>query len=42
MGGPDADIDVNESADGIVRVIEGLQPEDSGKFLAWDGSELPY
>lgn len=42
MGGPDADIDVNESADGIVGVIDGLKPEDSGKFLAWDGSELSY
>jgi len=42
MGGADADIDVNESADGIVNVIAGLEPGDSGKFFAWDGSELPY
>jgi NAD(P)-dependent dehydrogenase (short-subunit alcohol dehydrogenase family) len=42
MGGSDADLSIEQSLDGMMRVIDGLQPEHSGRFLAWDGSELPY
>lgn len=30
------------SAAHLWRVIEGLGPADSGRFLAWDGSEIPW
>jgi NAD(P)-dependent dehydrogenase (short-subunit alcohol dehydrogenase family) len=42
MGGPDADLSVAESAAAMKAVIDGLKPEDSGKFLAHDGRELPW
>ena len=42
MGGPDADIDVQTSVNGMKAVIDKLGPEDSGKFLSFDGSELPW
>ncbi|SCU94910.1 LAMI_0F00144g1_1 [Lachancea mirantina] len=32
----------DQSASGLKKVIEGLKPEDTGKFLANDGSELPW
>jgi NAD(P)-dependent dehydrogenase (short-subunit alcohol dehydrogenase family) len=31
-----------ESATLIMKVIDSLEPEDSGKFFHWDGSELPW
>ncbi len=42
MGGTGADIDVQTSVAGMKAVIDSLKPEDSGKFLSWDGSELPW
>jgi NAD(P)-dependent dehydrogenase (short-subunit alcohol dehydrogenase family) len=42
MGGPDAPLEVETSARGIQKVIDGLSAEDSGKFLSWDGRELPW
>ena len=42
MGGADAPLDIEASARGMKAVIDGLGPEDSGKFLGWDGSELPW
>jgi NAD(P)-dependent dehydrogenase (short-subunit alcohol dehydrogenase family) len=42
MGGPDAELDVETSVRGMQRVIDGLRPADSGKFLSWDGRELPW
>ncbi len=42
MGGPNADIDTPESVTGMKKVIDGLKPSDSGRFLAYDGSELPW
>ena len=42
MGGAGADLDTDTSVTGMKQVIEGLAPGDSGKFLAWDGSELPW
>ena len=31
-----------ESAEALYKVIDGLQPEDSGKFLTYKGDELPF
>ena len=31
-----------ESAALIMKVIDSLEPEDSGKFFHWDGGELPW
>jgi NAD(P)-dependent dehydrogenase (short-subunit alcohol dehydrogenase family) len=42
MGGSDADIDNQTSANGIKQVIDGLAPADSGKFFSYDGSEMPW
>lgn len=42
MGGSGASISVSESAEGILRVMDGLTPEDHGKFLTWDGREHPW
>ncbi len=38
MGGPDATLTAEESAAGILRVADGLKPEDAGKFYTWEGS----
>jgi NAD(P)-dependent dehydrogenase (short-subunit alcohol dehydrogenase family) len=42
MGGPSAPIDARTSVAGLRRVIEGLGPEQSGGFFAYDGSEIPW
>ena len=39
MGGPDAEISVQESAAGLVALAERLTPECSGRFWCWDGAE---
>ncbi|WP_417515990.1 SDR family NAD(P)-dependent oxidoreductase [Marinobacter sp.] len=31
-----------ETAGNLVAVIEGITSEDNGRFLSWDGSELPW
>ncbi|MHA2330165.1 MAG: SDR family oxidoreductase [Candidatus Hodarchaeales archaeon] len=31
-----------ESITGMIRVIESLEMEDSGKFLDWQGNEIPF
>jgi len=38
----DAPMTPKESIGGMLRVIEALQPEDSGKFLDWEGKEVPW
>jgi len=42
MGGPNAEIDTRSSVAGMSRVIEGLSAEDSGRFLEYDGSVIPW
>jgi NAD(P)-dependent dehydrogenase (short-subunit alcohol dehydrogenase family) len=42
MGGPHAELDVATSVAGLRKVIAGLTHEQSGRFLAYDGSELPW
>ena len=42
MGGPNAQLTPEESVTGIRKVIDRLQPSDSGKFWSHDGSNLPW
>lgn len=42
MGGQKADLDIDTSVRGMKRVIENLGPDDSGRFFAWDGREMPW
>ncbi len=37
MGGPNADITPRESAEGIVRTIDGLNADNNGSFWTWKG-----
>ena len=42
MGGPGAALAPEESVAAMCSVIANLGPEDSGKFLNYDGTELPW
>jgi NAD(P)-dependent dehydrogenase (short-subunit alcohol dehydrogenase family) len=42
MGGPSADISVEDSARGLKAVIDGLSMAQSGQFLSYDGSHLAW
>ena len=42
MGGPDAAIEAPESVTGMRAVIAGLKESDSGRFLNYDGKEIPW
>ncbi|MDK2596139.1 SDR family oxidoreductase [Pseudoalteromonas obscura] len=42
MGGPNALISAQESALGLKRVIDNLSDSDSGSFLSFDGSHIPW
>jgi NAD(P)-dependent dehydrogenase (short-subunit alcohol dehydrogenase family) len=42
MGGPNAPLTAEQSVAGIRKVLDGLQPADSGKFWSYDGSNLPW
>ena len=42
MGGSSAPLEPEESVAGMRRVIEGLQPKDSGGFFAYDGSTIAW
>lgn len=42
MGGSAADIAVEDSAAGIARVVTGLGMCQSGQFLNYDGSQIPW
>jgi len=37
MGGAGADISSEESAEGMVKVIAGLNADNTGSFWKWDG-----
>lgn len=39
MGGANASITPYESASGLIKLINGLNRSDNGKFYKWDGSE---
>lgn len=42
MGGQNAALSVEESAAGLLHVIDRLTPDDSGSFLDWQGQSLPW
>ena len=42
MGGPDATTSVSDSTQGLWKVIENLTPADSGSFIDFHGSRLPW
>lgn len=42
MGGPNALIDTDTSATGLAQVINNADQNQSGKFINYDGSELPW
>jgi NAD(P)-dependent dehydrogenase (short-subunit alcohol dehydrogenase family) len=42
MGGPRADISVEESAAGLHALIDSLTLEHSGRFWTWSGAEHPW
>ena len=42
MGGPNALISAEQSVSGIRRVIARLKISDSGKFMGYDGQEIPW
>ena len=42
MGGPKAPLSADVSMAGIRKVIAGLTPKDSGKFIHFDGTENPW
>ena len=42
MGGPNAPVSIDESVEGMIRVIETTDIKETGKFLNYDGRELPW
>lgn len=42
MGGAQAPLSVRESAAGLLAVIAAATPAQSGRFLDWQGQELPW
>jgi NAD(P)-dependent dehydrogenase (short-subunit alcohol dehydrogenase family) len=42
MGGMNAHLSPHESALGIIKVTDGLTPEENGKFYTWEGKEYPW
>jgi NAD(P)-dependent dehydrogenase (short-subunit alcohol dehydrogenase family) len=42
MGGPNAHLSPEESVSGMIRVLDNLTPDQTGTFLAYDGSVTPW
>lgn len=42
MGGPTATLTIEQSVPGMVKVIDGLEASDNGRYLQYDGAELPW
>ncbi|WP_029029730.1 SDR family NAD(P)-dependent oxidoreductase [Salinarimonas rosea] len=42
MGGPGADIAVEESVAGLMRLVEGLDAQAAGGFWNWDGRRMAF
>ena len=42
MGGSGAQIEVTDSVRSMLKLIQGLKPQDSGLFLNREGKPLPY
>lgn len=42
MGGPGADIEIEESVTGMKAVLDKVTVADTGRYLTYDGGELPW
>jgi NAD(P)-dependent dehydrogenase (short-subunit alcohol dehydrogenase family) len=42
MGGAGAALTIDQSVPPMVKTIEGLKASDNGRYLQWDGGELPW
>lgn len=42
MGGSDAALQPEESISGILKVITSATSADSGKYLSYNGDEIPW
>jgi NAD(P)-dependent dehydrogenase (short-subunit alcohol dehydrogenase family) len=42
MGGSAATLTIEQSVPAMVQVIDGLTPADNGRFINYDGTELPW
>ena len=42
MGGPNAPVSIDESIEGMMQVIYSTDIKDTGRFLNYDGKELPW
>ena len=42
MGGQAAPLTIGQSVPAMVKVIDGLTPADNGRFINYDGTELPW
>lgn len=42
MGGPNAAVSVEDSTAGMKKVIDRATMADTGKYLTWEGGELPW
>lgn len=42
MGGPNATLKPEESIAALLKLIDGLKPEDTGKFFNYDGKPMPW
>ena len=42
MGGDKAKLSAEESVEGMLKTLEGLGAEATGRFLQWDGTEHPW
>ena len=42
MGGPNAPVSIDESIEGMMQVINATDIRDTGRFLNYDGKELPW
>ena len=42
MGGEEAELEPAQAVAGLLRVTEGLGPDDSGRFLDWQGEMVPW
>jgi len=42
MGGSSAPLTIDQSVPAMIKVIDGLSPKDNGRFINYDGSEIPW
>lgn len=42
MGGPEAALTIDQSVNGMVELLKKLTPADSGRFIAWNGEDVPW